>query len=457
MEKIMMNVKKAASWIWKEMPVLIMLLFCVRPLIAAGIFTWIGYTISTPALAENFKLIESKNTFFWCAIIIMIYMLLRMWLFARKDEVKELKGAELLCIIKEYFKKHIWQLFFLLLVIWCVISAFCSEDWDTAFRGYYVSYMGLFSILAFAAVFLCMCFLVRQEEKKILILKVFFIVADILAVLMILQNFEVDFAVKAGFYHASASFRNSNYMGYYLNLAYIGCSTLYLYETNRKHKVFELASMILLAYALIENNTMGAILASMITSLVVIWFYSVNKPEERKTGKKFLPALILVIVITMSCLGILPSSNGNIMLNNFLSLGSDVETIVKDEDTDAIGSERGVLWKYFISVIPDHPLVGVGPDRIDERWTEYVTNAKPHNEYIEYALLLGIPGLFFYLAAMITLAINKYKYIKDQSPTVIIAACMIVAYMISAFFGVVTYYVTCYLFMLVGMMAYKEK
>ena len=86
-------------------------------------------------------------------------------------------------------------------------------------------------------------------------------------------------------------------------------------------------------------------------------------------------------------------------------------------------------------MIFERPIVGYGPDVMHNKADRWAIDSA-HNEYLECAFFLGIPGLFLYLGGLFTVLVNKCKHLKELSSTTIVAAGAAIAYLISAFFGV---------------------
>ena len=114
---------------------------------------------------------------------------------------------------------------------------------------------------------------------------------------------------------------------------------------------------------------------------------------------------------------------------------------------DKFGSSRILIWRNVLALVPEHPLLGGGPDtlslRLDIHFSRYVEETgrtlssyvdNAHNEYLGYLANIGILGLAAYLAAMICTAVSVAK----KAPLNGIAAaigCALVAYWAQSFFG----------------------
>lgn len=87
-------------------------------------------------------------------------------------------------------------------------------------------------------------------------------------------------------------------------------------------------------------------------------------------------------------------------------LSSSVSTIA--QPSAARNSGRVAIWDISLHMIADHPVWGVGPDEMGQRFEEYRTEEfdraegaglvadKPHSSLLEWAVETGIPGLLLF-------------------------------------------------------------
>jgi O-antigen ligase len=78
---------------------------------------------------------------------------------------------------------------------------------------------------------------------------------------------------------------------------------------------------------------------------------------------------------------------------------------------------------------------------------------RPENEYIQYMVFMGIPGLVMYMGALISMMICQLKKIKKMELITIASAGCALAYAAGACFGNSMYYTTPYFYMFLGMTA----
>jgi O-antigen ligase len=81
---------------------------------------------------------------------------------------------------------------------------------------------------------------------------------------------------------------------------------------------------------------------------------------------------------------------------------------------------RFTKWAESYAIFVDSPIIGYGIDSqqaVHERYYGYgpgVGNFEPHNEFVRYAVDLGLVGLFFYCLMLASILYILYKKYKNQ-------------------------------------------
>ena len=92
--------------------------------------------------------------------------------------------------------------------------------------------------------------------------------------------------------------------------------------------------------------------------------------------------------------------------------------------------------------------MGVGTDNIQL----YISNEIPHNEYLQIAANLGIPGIALWLAALLSCFAFAVKNLKKLSGGALVAGMAVLVYCVSAFVGISIPVTTYQLFLFAGML-----
>lgn len=296
-----------------------------------------------------------------------------------------------------------------------------------------------------------MCTYYKDERRRKKIFGSYAIVSVIMGICLLLQ----DYGVIDGVFRSQRAtvFNQFNHMGYYLNMSVLVMTGLYLMEENIKLKILYAAGMTFQLFCLLVNNTFGGYLGTVAGVIGVCIIYAVN---THKIKRIIAPMVILVVLSLMSTAGLVPSSGGQNIGKDILKLFHDVHSIATEaDDMDEAGTGRMILWKACFKMIPESPVVGYGPEQLNDKysgamlpWTD-----RPANEYIQHMVFLGIPGLLLYLASLITMLVCQLKRIRKLTPTTIAAAGCVIAYAVCAFTGNTMFYTTPYMFMFLGMAA----
>lgn len=112
------------------------------------------------------------------------------------------------------------------------------------------------------------------------------------------------------------------------------------------------------------------------------------------------------------------------------------------------GTGRIYIWRNVIQLVPEHLLLGGGPDtlglrtdaafeRYDETLGILIHSAidTAHNEYLNILVNQGLLALLSYLAALLASAIHWVRRGAEE-PAAALCGCAVLGYCIQAFFGI---------------------
>ncbi|MGL4773343.1 MAG: O-antigen ligase family protein [Clostridium sp.] len=141
------------------------------------------------------------------------------------------------------------------------------------------------------------------------------------------------------------------------------------------------------------------------------------------------------------------------------------EIVNKEERS---GSGRLDIWNMIGKVIKNHPIIGVGPENLNnalreetpnelKKWEEATSTTidRAHNEYLQIAVNSGIPSLIIYLIMIMLILKNIYLNIKDDRYKII--GLMIIGYLVQAFFNISVVGVAPLFWILLGLSTNKEE
>lgn len=333
------------------------------------------------------------------------------------------------------FKPQKWDICFILLLLWGFFSVIFAEDKELAIIGSH-RMDGYFSYLIYASVYIGVRSL-KNEKIKLWLIRFFSLVATSLC---------MDFFFKESI---TSIFFNQNHFGYLLTLSSMLLCGLFIYEERIYIKIPYILMFCINAYTLINVNTFGCYLAVLLGLVFTPVLMLISKKGKSFVLQSFI-VLVLFVVISIGA-----DSGTNITRNNFNQLGSDIEKIATNaEDVNDAGSYRIRLWKHSFKYIKEKPIFGWGPENTYYSFYEDgMGYDRPHNEYIQCALFMGIPAAIFYIVGLVLIFIHCMKNRKQLPSYAIISGITVFAYCISAFFGNSMFYTTPYFFIMLGIVS----
>jgi len=94
------------------------------------------------------------------------------------------------------------------------------------------------------------------------------------------------------------------------------------------------------------------------------------------------------------------------------------------EEAAHAGTDRWSLWMEAFKEIKDSPLIGTGNVFL-----------RPHNEYLQFAQVWGLPSLIIYLSAFVVIMVKAIKNRKTLSSLSLTLLFCVLAFLVSAVFG----------------------
>lgn len=366
---------------------------------------------------------------------------------------------------KAFFKREPWLIFWGCLLVWSIIPTVCSVNVVGAFWGATEMSSGYVSYLFSLSIMICAYWIGEEEREKLI--DYYIIVSDLLAVVTLAYEYDIPFLKEfTPPMTGLAVFTNSNHYGYYLTVA-IMCMTGKYFASllkekenvNRRKKtwgVIYLASVLLNMYTLVLNDTLGAYLAVLFATvfLMVIWRIRYGKMSIQN----WIPFVALIILTVLSFFGIIMSKAGTTIGYSLVVFVADLLKLKhKSEGYELGGSRRIKIWKETIARIWEHPIIGYGPDMMFDEYGNILMESSPHNEFLECAFFLGVPGLIMYLGGLVKLCVDRCRGLKQLTSMQLISAGVVFGYLASSFFGVRKYHTSPYLYMFLGFLLLESK
>lgn len=351
-------------------------------------------------------------------------------------------------------KKKENMLLILLLIIALIACLFAHNKYE-AFLGSDYRLEGLITYIGYVGFFVTGKKLI-EEQKNIRLIRLFLLTATFLSLISLLRigiTYKLlDIPKDIPYYFYQGPFNHFNHFGYYLLIASICATLMYIYSIKKTNKIIYLTLTIVLLYALVINDTFGVYL-SYLAILICLIIYHINKKNKLK--ETFIVTIIFIII---SAITYRYDFNIHIVSRNFKELFNDSKEIVEQDNIEnlyEIGTSRGKLWTYSIKYISKKPLFGYGYDNIKyEYWKDDIIESRPHNLILEQSTNIGIIGMIIYFILILSIVIKKIVQIP---PTQIIALSVVIGYLMSSMFGNSTFYVSPYFYVFLGILAQEVK
>jgi hypothetical protein len=238
---------------------------------------------------------------------------------------------------------------------------------------------------------------------------------------------------------------NSNWTSFFCLLV-IGASLYLLYE---KKNILSLFSLILSFYSLILTSSRGGLIGFFVFISVFSLFYfmKLNAIKEKKFNlmlflKPLLKTIGVIVLLAVSVIlfqkvNSIIYSQVDLLRNpitNDVVISDEVNEVANeenmntgvrsDEEKESSNNVRLELWKTGLTVVKQYPIFGVSEQNLSEKILENSISGdietdlskNLHNIYVQIMTTTGVPGLIFWLLAIIIPLIKGILvYLKAKS------------------------------------------
>lgn len=334
------------------------------------------------------------------------------------------------------FLRYPELIFFALFLIYAFVSSLLSSDpMLTIFGVNYHRPLEGYIMFLFYAFCLYLGFKLKQEKYKFWVILAFFFSASLICVLTYIDSQNKIFASFIFSNTTWASlFVNSNHYGYFLTMAIMLSTGLFI--TQKKLWLKITAGIMIVAFIsqLVFNNTLGSNLAVFASLIFIFVMFCIKE-------KKFVISSLFPLVVFVLASIVIPTGMFYQIIEVF---SKDLVSVVSDplsENAAAAGTKRWELWLESFEVIKSHPFFGDG-----------MVYKRPHNEYLQYAQVWGIPALILYLCGIISLFVRTFRNLRKLSDVALISALAVGGYLVSALFGNTMPHIMPFFCLLLGLM-----
>ena len=385
----------------------------------------------------------------WLSLIVSVFAVALYFIKQKKDN-NPVKPAD-----------NIPMLFFAGVCICIVISTCINGFTDHAIYGDSARNESIFSFIAYFISFYFCSSLIGDEGKKRVILYTYLFSDLIIDLACLYHQFIKPITIwEYSDNTPSAIFYQCNHYGYFLMLAVIISTALFVIEKSAKVRIFCCVMLAMNSFILCLNTTFGCFLACLVGFAFLIVADSIINRRISISAMAMFALFIAVVYVSglkyHSFLGELKLFFTDIksvmgsLNEKVISVG---ENEVKVSAADSAGTGRWGLWKNTIRYIRERPAFGWGIEGIADRLSvdSHGLNNRPHNEYLQYAAFFGIPAAILYVCGAATVYIRAWRKRRDIGRYTF--ACLAVAftYLFSAIFGNTMFYTAPFFFIFLGL------
>jgi len=273
-----------------------------------------------------------------------------------------------------------------------------------AARAVYLSQRDFINLTASILLYLVIIDVIRTKEQILKLLLVLICLTGITALYGTLQFYGMDYfkywVGNIGRKRMFATFGNPNFLAEYLICILPISFVIALLGRKKIYSVVCGLSFFISCLALLISQTRASWIGAFVSFIfMALLFVFKDKAFITKNKKKLLiiPLLIIVVCITFVGLNLIRHN-----ISDSYALGQRIKTIFNDPF-------RVFVWKATWQMFRDHPLTGVGLGNFKLLYVDYqalllsrqqlpsyiITSnvMRAHNEYLQVAAEMGLPGL----------------------------------------------------------------
>lgn len=398
---------------------------------------WITKLNQMNMMSINWYRILQQLGFLGCFMSLLVFL---KSIYVNEEEMKGIKFYRNRLTVVSLFFMLVWSLLSFVFTA-NEIYALTNDLTETLIGGIFKR-EGILTYFALTGIFTC-AYLVRSRHLVRWIIKINTLVASLQSILILLDIEGIN--KLFGLTEDSGVFLNINHAGYYLCMSAMCGTYLIISENQSRIRLIVHTIMFgLIVAALVINSSLGPYLASLcalISSLILtIWL-----------NKRLLSRVVMVIAIFFLVTIIASLIDGSLLMALQI-FGLELGKIAEGEIKPEMGSKRLELWQLGFKFIGERPLFGYGPVGLSYAYKEVLgSHNRPHNEFIEHAATIGIPGLIFYIIALFDYLRTFFVKRKKMESLGMGLMCIVIAYLVSSLLGVTMFHTSAFFFMFFGL------
>lgn len=354
-------------------------------------------------------------------------------------------GAILLVLLLINYKKITldkkdYILLFLALIIF--ISTMCSSNLSISILGRKNRYEGMLALYTYFIMYYSTKKFMEYKKSKN-ILKILYVIYIPICILGIMQYYIK--LPNSNLYpifnrNTCGTFGNTNFMGSFISTGIPIFIICYIFNNSK----MSLLTSFLCFFCLIACMARSAWVAFCCFAMAMAIYLIINK------DKKYIKRGIILIAGFTTIVLILYLQKESPVKQRLNVVKNDIQITKNQGVKNELGSGRIGIWKITLELIEKYPLLGVGPDNLESGIFNNLTTTsinymlktktkidKSHNEFLQIAVTIGVPGLIAYISFLLAIIIPKLKKAFKQKETFLFLS-IIGSYLAQAFFNIST-------------------
>lgn len=329
-----------------------------------------------------------------------------------------------------------------LFLLFCLISAAISPYGIRTFIGYH-RYEGIFTISLYVLTFYCVFLYGRPKKWLLFLFAASMSVFCLICFCQLLGYNPLGLYPEGLTYYDAYSAYRYQYLGTVGNVDLVAALLAvaapvfffaFLRLKGKSRYLFLIPFGFVLAVTLL-SRVAAAYLAVFGGLLLLIPIAAVKSKR-----KKYLAGVLILLMLFAGIALVFCCDFGSGTLH-------ELHLLLHGGWNDDFGTGRFFIWRNVLSLVPERPLFGGGPDTLGQRMTvefqRFDSESQvfyraaidtAHNEYLNILVNEGVFALAAYLAALVAFLL---VYIKNNRDNDVLAICgsAVFCYAIQAFFG----------------------
>jgi len=350
-------------------------------------------------------------------------------------------------LILKKFKFNYSDILIIILIILGIISTVFAIDVEKAIIGVKTRNEGILSLISYYMLFLNVKNINNEKYKKNII-RIFLMVGVFQAVYSLLQVYTEFSFIKhhSSNYMAMGLCGNPNFLGSYMVMLTLICTTIYLLDKKEKYFYLSLIFFSGICVACSTGPFLGFILAFIF--LIIMYYKKINK---KSLIKYILSIVALFVLIDTSVYHVQTNIFGNVIDRKNHNIMGEIAGSMDHYKDGTLGNGRITIWKNSLEAAKNNWLIGAGIENFGNVYPQkkgmYVDKA--HNIYLHMLVTNGVFALIAYCALCLIIFIKGFK-LKKTFPIALFIA--FVGYSIQAFFNISVIDVAPMFFILLGLL-----